>query len=149
MNKETSLVVGTFDILHRGHIELFKFAASISNFVICATDSDRLVKIKKGETRPFNKQNDRIEMLRSIKYINDVVIFDTDEELASICWSILPDYRIIGSDYKNKEIIGKEFVKNQIIYFDRIDGYSTTDILNNNKKQPNEKSLEIIEQTLF
>lgn len=131
--KKTVLITGTYDILHPGHIELFKYAKTLGNYLIICLDSDRLVKEKKGTKRPFFNENERIEMLRSIKYIDEIYLFDSDEALESICWTLLPDIRLVGSDYKDKHIFGGLFCK-EIKYFERIEKYSSTKILENKEK---------------
>ena len=52
-------VNGCFDVLHRGHIELFEFAKSQGEYLIVALDTDARVKKQKGENRPFNSLTDR------------------------------------------------------------------------------------------
>ena len=69
-------VNGCFDILHRGHIELFKYAKSLGDHLVVGIDSDDRIRTSKGVNRPVNNLEDRIEMLRSIRYIDDVVWFD-------------------------------------------------------------------------
>ena len=59
-------VNGCFDIVHRGHIELFKYAKTLGNFLIVAIDSDERVKNMKGDKRPINNQQDRKFFLESI-----------------------------------------------------------------------------------
>ena len=49
---------GCFDVLHRGHIEMFKYARSLGTRLIVGVDSDRRVKESKGTGRPFNNVND-------------------------------------------------------------------------------------------
>jgi len=68
---------GCFDILHRGHIELFKYAKSLGDTLLVGVDSDFKVKQDKGEDRPFNNEEDRIELLNSIRYIDKVFLFNT------------------------------------------------------------------------
>ncbi len=58
---------GTFDILHPGHIELFKVARSLGNKVIVATDTDEKIRTDKGEHRPINDLCYRVAMLEAIK----------------------------------------------------------------------------------
>jgi len=117
-------VNGTFDIVHRGHLELLEYAYNIGT-VLVAIDSDRRVKELKGSTRPINNQNDRAYLLRSLKFTSGVVIFDTDQELIDTIKSYQPDMMIKGSDYKGKPIIGASFCK-EIKFYDFVDGYSTT-----------------------
>lgn len=122
-------VNGSFDILHIGHIKLLQFAASIGNLTV-GIDSDQRIKTLKGPERPFNKQEYRIEFLQSLKYVNKVVTFNTDEELITRIKECKPDIMVIGEEYKNKNIIGKEFIP-KIIYFKKSIDVSTSKILEN------------------
>lgn len=119
---------GCFDVLHRGHIELLKYAKSLGDWLVVGIDTDERVKNSKGESRPFNNIEDRVAMLESIKYVDEVVVFDTDCELEDKVLLSNADVMVVGSDYKNKEVIGSRHVQ-QVKFFDRIDGYSTTKIL--------------------
>jgi D-beta-D-heptose 7-phosphate kinase/D-beta-D-heptose 1-phosphate adenosyltransferase len=119
-------VNGSFDVLHVGHIRLLKYASEFG-LVRVGLDTDKRIKEKKGESRPINTLYDRMEFMRGIRYVNDVVSFDSDEALINSIKEYEPDYFIIGSDYKGKKIIGDEFAK-EIIFFDRLK-YSSTDII--------------------
>ena len=119
---------GCFDILHRGHIELFKYAKSLGNYLVVGVDTDERVRMSKGSSRPINKLEDRVAMLRSIKYIDEVVTFSNDEELVTQLFLSQSKIIVVGSDYKNKKVIGSDFVK-RTEFFDRIPDYSTTSIL--------------------
>jgi len=119
---------GCFDVLHRGHIELFKYAKSLGDKLIVGIDSDKKIKKEKGNSRPINTARDRKFMLESIKYIDKVFIFDSKKGLEDKIEELLPDIMVIGSDWKNKEIVGASYA-NKLVFFDRIEGYSTTNIL--------------------
>tara|TARA_R100000406_G_scaffold88247_1_gene73471 strand:+ start:26 stop:421 length:396 start_codon:yes stop_codon:yes gene_type:complete len=121
-------VNGCFDVLHRGHIELFKYAKSQGNYLVVGIDSDERIKKLKGASRPVNILEDRMEMLRSIKYIDDVVWFDSESELDTQIFSSGAEIMVVGSDYRNKKVIGSKHVK-EVKFFERINGYSTTSIL--------------------
>ena len=120
---------GCFDIIHRGHIELFKYAKSFGDELVVGLDSDEKVIKDKGIGRPFNNINDRKEVLMAIKYIDEVIIFDDTADLEKTIEQYKPDIMVIGSDWKNGKVIGRQFVK-KLVFFDRIEGYSTTEILN-------------------
>jgi D-beta-D-heptose 7-phosphate kinase/D-beta-D-heptose 1-phosphate adenosyltransferase len=119
---------GTFDILHPGHMQLITFASNSGDYLKIAIDSDRRVKILKGENRPINNQRTRQTMLFHVKGVDEVSIFDSDEELINTVRSYQPDIMIVGSDYKNKKVIGSEYAK-RLIFFDRIEEYSSTKVI--------------------
>jgi len=120
---------GCYDILHRGHIELFKYANSLGSRLIVGIDSDRRVKQAKGNSRPINTQEERKFVLEAIRWIDQVCIFDTDEQLEECLTQNNVDIMVIGSDWKEKQVVGQKCVK-KIYFFDRIGKYSTTNIIN-------------------
>jgi D-beta-D-heptose 7-phosphate kinase/D-beta-D-heptose 1-phosphate adenosyltransferase len=120
-------VNGTFDILHRGHLELFEFASKLGKLRV-GIDTDVRVKKLKGETRPINTFEDRKFFLESLSFIDSVVGFSTDEELVEQIEFWNPKYFVIGTDYFGKNIIGRDKAQN-LIYFEKISGYSTTKII--------------------
>jgi len=123
-------VNGCFDILHIGHVRMLKFAKSLGDKLIVGIDTDSRVRKAKGHTRPYNHIDDRVEMLRSLWFIDDVVIFDTNDELCDYLEEFQINTMVVGSDWKGKKIVGGNLVP-RIEYFDRINGYSTTAILEN------------------
>jgi D-beta-D-heptose 7-phosphate kinase/D-beta-D-heptose 1-phosphate adenosyltransferase len=120
-------VNGTFDVLHRGHLELFEFASKLGK-VRVGIDSDERVKKLKGDTRPINSFLDRKYFLESLSFIDTVVEFNTDEELIRHIENWEPKYFVIGTDYYGKNIIGRDKAQN-LVYFEKISGYSTTNII--------------------
>ena len=119
---------GCFDILHRGHFEMFKYAKSFGEQLIVGIDSDEKVRKDKGPHRPFNSAEDRKFALECIKHIDEVVIFNSREELEQEIRQLQPDIMIIGSDWKGKTVVGEQYCT-ELKFFDRIEGYSTTKIL--------------------
>ena len=123
---------GTFDVLHAGHIKLFREARKLAGpggKVVIGTDSDDRIRELKGPTRPINNLFDRIDFLRSIKYIDDVVAFSSEDTLIANIKRYSPDIILIGDDYKDKRVVGGEFAK-EIIYFPRYGGLSSSKIIN-------------------
>ena len=97
----------------------------MGDHVMVGIDSDRRVKELKGFCRPINSQETRRFILLNFRWVNEVRIFDSDEELTNLVANYQPDYMIVGSDWKNKPVIGSEHAK-VLGYFERIDEYSTT-----------------------
>ena len=123
-------VNGTFDILHPGHVRLLQYARSLGTRLLVAIDTDNRVRQLKGSSRPFFTQDDRSFMLHSIAGVNEVVLFNTDEELAHIIAVYEPDIMVKGSDYINKPIVGEEYC-GRIEFFKRTDEHSSTKAIQN------------------
>jgi D-beta-D-heptose 7-phosphate kinase/D-beta-D-heptose 1-phosphate adenosyltransferase len=121
---KTIFVNGTFDILHPGHVQLLNYARSLGDSLIVAIDSDRRVRELKGNDRPINSEDDRKFMLENLRSVDTVWFFDTDQELEDICRLYNP-VMVKGSDYRGRAIIGQQYCK-EIVFYDRIEPYSTT-----------------------
>lgn len=118
------VVNGCFDLLHRGHLDLLKYARQQGDIVLVLIDSDRQVAEFKGHNRPVNNQEDRKYLLESLKYVNEVKIFDTQEQLVELIEQFRPDIMIKGDEYKGTQIPGEEFVR-EIKFFKKTE-HSTT-----------------------
>tara|TARA_Y100000034_G_C6870141_1_gene397146 strand:+ start:1223 stop:1615 length:393 start_codon:yes stop_codon:yes gene_type:complete len=119
---------GCFDVLHRGHFEMLKYAKSLGDFLIVGIDSDKKVQADKGPLRPLNRAEDRRFALEAIRYVDEVVVFGSPEGLAAAIKKVSPDIMVIGSDWKGKKIVGEQYTK-EVRFFDRIGQYSTTSII--------------------
>jgi rfaE bifunctional protein nucleotidyltransferase chain/domain len=121
-------VNGTFDLLHIGHLQLLNFARSYGDYLIVAIDTDERVKEKKGTSRPIHNQDERRFFLNMLKPVNQVEIFSSDSELEELIKGFNPDIMVVGSDWKNKPVVGSQYAK-KLKFFNRIDGYSSTKII--------------------
>lgn len=121
-------VNGCFDILHPGHIKMFEHARSLGTKLIVAIDSDEKVKQMKGDSRPINNQDDRKFILEAIRHIDEVIIFNSKDELQELVKTIKPAIMMVGSDYKGKEVVGSDYAK-EVRFFDRVRDYSTSKII--------------------
>jgi D-beta-D-heptose 7-phosphate kinase/D-beta-D-heptose 1-phosphate adenosyltransferase len=123
---KTVMVNGTFDILHPGHIALLNTARHFGDYLIVAIDTDRRVKELKGEQRPINNQHDRRIMLANLKAVDIVELFDSKEELIELMKRYKPDVYVKGSDWKHDTESTAHQYCDKVIYYDRIEPYSTT-----------------------
>ena len=120
------IVNGCFDLLHFGHVKLLEFASQIPfSYVYVLIDSDQRIANVKGKGRPVQDQLERQFILQSLRYVDRVEIFNSDQELIDKIKEYQPDIMVKGSDYIDKHIIGAEYCK-EIIYYDRVQEYSTT-----------------------
>jgi len=95
------LVTGTFNICHSGHVRLLEFASRFGKVTV-GINSDEYLWGKYGKEKTI-KTSDRAYVLKSIKYVEDVVIF-TEEHPGKLIEKIKPDFYIKGPDYKDVEL---------------------------------------------
>jgi len=126
------LTNGVFDILHKGHIELLKFSKMQGTKLIVAIDSDRRVKELKGSDRPINNQEDRRRILETNRYVDEVVIFDSVEELQGFYDTLSPDVIVKGSEWTADEVRERDNIPEnvQIKVYPLVGDYSTTNTMN-------------------
>ena len=119
---------GTFDILHPGHIQLFKVAKELGDMVVVGTDTDEKIKKDKGFDRPINDLCYRVAMLEAIKYIDAVHTFDTRSELEGLIQMYNPDILLIGDDWRYGDVVGREFAK-EVRFLPRVGGYASSNTI--------------------
>ena len=126
------LTNGVFDILHKGHIELLKFSKMQGTKLIVAIDSDRRVKELKGSDRPINNQEARRRILETNRYVDEVVIFDSVEELQGFYDTLSPDVIVKGSEWTADEVRERDNIPEnvQIKVYPLVGDYSTTNTMN-------------------
>ncbi len=118
---------GCFDILHFGHISYLKKARSFGDVLIVGLNSNDSIKRLKGDTRPINDEVDRMQILQELECVDFVIIFDEDTPL-DLIKKIKPDILVKGGDYKGKEVVGSEIVKDvRLVEF--IPNKSTSNII--------------------
>jgi len=113
---------GCFDILHRGHLELLKYCKSMG-YVIVGLNSDTSVRRLKGQNKPFNTEEDRKFLLESLKFVDEVHVFN-EETPYTLISTLKPDIIVKGGNYESAEVVGNDIAEVRIFNF--IDGYSTT-----------------------
>jgi rfaE bifunctional protein nucleotidyltransferase chain/domain len=119
---------GCFDILHAGHVQYLAKAKALGDVLVVAINSDASVKRIKGERRPINNEADRALILKSLKSVDAVLLFENDTPL-EVIETLLPDVLAKGADWDLNKIVGKDIVEAnggrvQTISF--LEGRSTT-----------------------
>ncbi|MCC6012146.1 D-glycero-beta-D-manno-heptose 1-phosphate adenylyltransferase [Candidatus Caldipriscus sp.] len=122
---------GCFDIIHRGHVELLKFARSLGDVLVVGLNDDESVRRLKGKNRPINTLEDRAFVLLSIRWVDFVVPFSEDTP-ERVIREISPDVLVKGGDYRIEDVVGADFVLSKggrVEIFNYLEGYSTTSII--------------------
>jgi len=101
---------GTFDIIHRGHVEYLAAARKMGDVLIVGLNSDASIRRIKGPKRPINRMADRAAVLASLASVDYVCVFGSDTPYTLIR-RLVPDVLVKGADWKNKGIVGSDVVK--------------------------------------
>lgn len=126
-NKVIVITNGCFDILHVGHVKLLKRAKELGDRLIIALNSDESVRRLKGSGRPINTLKDRAFLLSALRFVDAVTYFEEDTPY-KLYKGLCPDILVKGGDYKEYDVIGREFAK-KVVIIPFVEGYSTTSIL--------------------
>ncbi len=122
---------GCFDILHAGHVRYLAAAGAEGDILIVGLNSDKSVKLIKGNKRPIISQAQRAEVLAALEPVNYVTIFNEPDPFKLIC-RIKPDVLVKGADWEEKDIIGADIVKKnggRIVRVDIVQQISTSYII--------------------
>ncbi|MCX5613907.1 D-glycero-beta-D-manno-heptose 1-phosphate adenylyltransferase [Bombella saccharophila] len=122
---------GCFDLLHPGHVALVQYAAGQGDKLIVALNSDASIKRLKGPRRPLQHEQARATVIRALRHVDLVVLFDEDTPLETIT-ALKPDIIVKGADYKEDEVVGGDFIKaygGRVCLAPLLDGHSTSHIV--------------------
>jgi glycerol-3-phosphate cytidylyltransferase len=118
------VIAGNFDVIHPGYIKMFKECKeNCDNFTVLLHSDPSIERSEK--LSPILSVEERDEILYSIKYIDNIFIYDTEQELLNLLNIIRPQVRFLGDDYKGKKFTGDN-LNIPIHYLDRSHGWSTT-----------------------
>ncbi len=122
---------GCFDILHSGHLHLFKLAKEQCDKLLVLINSDNSVRKLKGNNRPRIKLSKRIELIKLISCVDDIISFDEKTPINTIK-KIIPNILFKGSDYKLEEVVGYDFVtknRGKVKIIKKLKDYSTSKLI--------------------
>lgn len=117
---------GSFDLLHSGHIEMFREAKLQCDHLIVGLQYDPTVD-RPQKNKPIQSISERHLQLNACKYVDEVVVYDTESDLLDLLKTIPINIRIIGRDHFNKNFTGKD-LGIAIYYNKRSHNYSSSDL---------------------
>tara|TARA_B100000700_G_scaffold18789_1_gene18436 strand:- start:31 stop:447 length:417 start_codon:yes stop_codon:yes gene_type:complete len=104
---KTGFTCGAFDLLHAGHILMLEEAKSFCDYLIVGLHSDPTID-RSEKNRPIQSLDERLIQLRAVKFVDLIVIYDTELDLINLLKAIRPNLRIIGADYIDKSFTGDD-----------------------------------------
>ena len=139
------MVAGNFDLLHPGYILTFEEAKRHCDRFLVFLQMDPSLH-RKSKYKPVIPAYDRYKALMAITYIDEVYMYQTEEELYDLIKFFKPDVRILGEDYIGKESFTGDDLPPKIVYTTRSHGWSTTKLKNLIAKQTIKQNPKILEE---
>jgi rfaE bifunctional protein nucleotidyltransferase chain/domain len=122
---------GCFDILHRGHIHLFRKSKRLGDVLVVGINNDASIRRLKGPGRPVFPLQERLEVLAALSDIDYLVAFSQDTPLELIK-QVKPDILVKGGDWQPEAVVGKKEVEDEggrVVIIPYLPGRSTTEII--------------------
>jgi len=121
----------TFDLLHAGHITMLEEASRQCDFLVVGLQNDPTTERPDTKNSPVQSLVERQIQLSAVKYVNEVIVYNTEQDLCDLLLTLPIDVRILGVEYENTEFTGKEICKNRGIncFFNKRDhSFSSTSL---------------------
>lgn len=130
--EEIAFTNGVFDLAHIGHVRLLQFSRRFGTLIV-GVNRDISVRALKGESRPINSENDRIELVAAFCY-TEIVFGFSDLKVDNLIRAIRPTYWLKGCDYTmdtldKDEVAAAKAVNTEIVFAPKLEGYSSTKII--------------------
>lgn len=129
-NKKIGITASTFDLLHSGHCAMLREAKSVCDYLICALQNDPSID-RPEKNKPIQNIVERQAQLAAIRYVDEILVYNTEEELLDILAMYEIDVKIMGVEYRDKDFTGRDLCKQRDIefYFNKRDHrFSTSDL---------------------
>ena len=126
-----------FDLMHPGHIKMLQDARNQCDYLIVGLQEDPTIDRPDTKNKPIQTMEERYIMLSAVRFIDEIMLYKTEDDLYSYLKKNKPDIRILGSDYEGKDFTGKD-LGIDIYYHKRDHDWSSTEmrqrIIKNEKK---------------
>lgn len=103
----------TFDLLHAGHILMLAECKTVCDYLIVAVQSDPTIDRPKVKNKPVQSIVERYVQLSAVKFVDEIIVYDTEKDLEDLLMFLPITVRIIGEEYKDKEFTGKQICENR------------------------------------
>ena len=126
LRKITGFTCGAFDLLHAGHALMLEECKEYCDELVVGLQTDPSID-RPDKNKPVQSFQERLTMLKSIKWVDAIVFYSTEAELYDLLEATMPDVRIVGADWKGKEFTGHD-LPIKVVFNSRDHGYSTSEL---------------------
>jgi len=106
--KRIGITFSTFDMLHAGHIAMLSEAKNHCDYLICGLQTDPTIDRPDTKNRPVQSIVERQIQLAACRYVDEVVVYQTEQDLIDLLLILPLDVRILGVEYAEKDFTGRE-----------------------------------------
>lgn len=124
--KVTGFTCGAFDLLHAGHALMLEECKNHCDYLIVGVQSDPSLD-RQSKNKPIMSYEERITLVRSNKWVDEIILYDTEDDLHKALEDLRPNIRILGADWKEKTYTGHN-LPIRVVFVERDHGYSTSDL---------------------
>ena len=125
-NKIVGITFGSFDLCHFGHALMFEECKEYCDYLIVGVQSDPSIN-RPEKNKPIQSHKERMGIVSSLKFVDEIIPYDTEADLIEVLKKVKPDVRILGADHKNTLFTGHE-LPIKCIFNTRDHGYSTSEL---------------------
>jgi glycerol-3-phosphate cytidylyltransferase len=126
MKTKTGFTCGAFDLLHAGHAQMLEECKTVCDYLIVGVHSDPTID-RPEKNKPVQSLSERVAMVRAIRWVDEVITYDTEDALLEILRSRPLDVRIMGADWRGRNYTG-EGLPIEIYFNSRGHTYSTSEL---------------------
>ena len=106
--KKIGITFSTFDMLHAGHIAMLSEAKNHCDYLICGLQTDPTIDRPDTKNKPIQSVVERQIQLAACRYVDEVVVYQTEQDLCDLLLILPVDVRILGVEYQNKDFSGHD-----------------------------------------
>jgi glycerol-3-phosphate cytidylyltransferase len=105
--KKVGITFSTFDMLHAGHIAMLSEAKNHCDYLICGLQTDPTIDRPDTKNHPVQSIVERQIQLAACRYVDEVVVYQTEQDLCDLLLILPVDVRILGVEYEDKDFTGR------------------------------------------
>ncbi len=129
--KRVGITFSTFDLLHAGHIAMLSEAKKHCDYLIAALQTDPTIDRPNTKNKPVQSILERQIQLQAVRYVDEIVVYQTEKDLEDILLTLPINVRILGVEYQDKEFTGKDICAKRgidLIYNGRDHSFSSSNL---------------------
>jgi len=145
--KKVGITFSTFDLLHAGHIAMLSEAKNHCDYLIAGLQTDPTIDRPDTKNSPIQSIVERQISLSACRYVDEVVVYQTEQDLRDLLLILPIDVRILGVEYKDSEFSGREECEKRgidIVYNGRDHSFSSSSLRKRVVEAESDKKLRVV-----